>query len=202
MCRWGYGENEQRWIPVERPDLGFLVESVKGSDLPDPETLTIDLEGFRPTSQAAQNAEIANAIDKQWIPPRDGLRMMDLGRGIEGLFESQTRHYARARSENLAIERMEVVAVEAPEGSPLAGSIALLHPEDGAPFLLPSNDDHEAHIVLHEEILLDDSKPWHIRQIAALHIAEHQAMLALDAQQAIQAELDIEAQRNAANTAA
>jgi len=191
IARWGYGEHEERWIPVERPDLGFLVESETGADLPDPETMDIDLDGFRPTSKAAFDAQIGEAIDKQWIPVREGLQMMDLGRGIEGAFESESRHYARARRENLAIERGEVQPTEHPEGSPLAGSIALIHPKDGSPFLLPSNDEHEIHIRLHEEILLDDTKPWPTRQMVALHIAEHQQVLAQQAQAAAEAEIDM-----------
>lgn len=193
IARWGYGQNEERWIPVERPDLGFLMESVKGIDLPDPETITLDLEGFKAQSQAAFNAEIRDAIDKQWIDPRQGLRLMDLGRGIEGVFESESRHYARARGENLAIERGEVQIIVAPEGTPLAGNPSLLHPEDGAPYLLPSNDDHETHIRIHEEILLDDSKPWPTRQLVALHISEHQQMLALQAQALAEAQAATEA---------
>jgi hypothetical protein len=182
IARWGYGEHEERWIPVERPDLGFLLESINGTDLPDPETITLDLEGFRPQSKTAFNAEIRDAIDKQWIEPRAGLRMMDLGRGIEGAFESESRHYARARRENLAIEKGELEIITAPEGTPLAGTPALLHPEDGSPYLLPMNDEHETHIRIHEEILLDDTKPWDVRQVVALHISEHQSILQIQAQ--------------------
>lgn len=192
VARWGYGEHEERWIPVERPDLGFLVESVKGSDLPDPETITLRLEGFRPQSQAAQRADIREAMQEGWLDPRKGLKLMDLGMGVEGAFESQTRHYARGRGENLAIERGELQIVEAPEGTPLAGMPALVHP-DGSPFLLPTNDDHAVHIELHEEILLDDAKPWEIRQLIALHIAEHQAMMRLQAQMMAQAEQELAA---------
>ena len=198
IARWGYGTNEERWIPVERPDLGFLLESIKGADLPDPETINLDLEGFRPQSRTAFNAEIRDAIDKQWIDPRAGLRLMDLGRGIEGAFESESRHYARARRENLSIEKGEFQIIEAPEGTPLEGRPSLIHPEDGAPYLLPMNDDHETHIRLHEEILLDDTKPWDVRQIIALHISEHQAMLQLQAAAMAKIEADQQAATQAA----
>ena len=192
IARWGYGENEERWIPVERPDLGFLMESVKGVDLPDPETITLDLEGFKPQSQAAFNAEVKEAIQNQWIDPRQGLKLMDLGRGIEGIFESEQRHYARARGENLAIERGEYEIIESPEGSPLeVGTPVLIH-EDTSPFMLPANDDHPVHILLHEELLLDDSKPWDMRQVIAIHINEHQQRLALNAQAQIDAQAEAE----------
>ena len=202
LARWGYGDHEERWIPVERPDLGFLLESVSGTDLPDPDTISIDIEGFRPHSQAAFSAEIKEAMAQQWIDPRQGMKLLDLGRGIEGAFESEGRHYARARGENLSIERGDVALIEAPEGTPLAGTPALIHPEDSSPYLLPMNDDHEVHIRLHEEILLDDTKPWPLRQAIAIHIAEHQSMLQLLTAQAVSAEAAAEAEMNAASEAA
>ena len=188
LARWGYGETEERWIPVERQDLGFLVESVSGSDLPAPDTVNVDLDAFKPQSQAAMNAEIKEMMGNGWIDPREGIRLMDLGRGVEGTFESQNRHYTRARGENLAIERGEVALIDAPPGTPLEGTPALIHPEDQSPYLLPMNDEHEIHIRLHEEILLDDSKPWPTRQAIALHIAEHQSMIRLLTVQAMEAE--------------
>ena len=127
---------------------------------------------------------------------------MDLGRGITGTFESQNRHYTRARSENLAIERGDVELIEAPEGTPLEGMPALIHPEDQSPYLLPMNDEHEVHIRIHEEILLDDSKPWATRQAVALHIAEHQSMIRLFTAQSITAEAAAAGEMNAATTAA
>lgn len=178
LARWGYGENEERWIPMKRPDLGYLVESVVGADLPDPDEIDIDLEGFRPTSTAAMRAEIKEAMAQGWMDPRQGLLLMDLGRGVEGAFESQTRHYARARSENLAFEKAQFKVIPAPEGTPTAGMPAFLHPDGGA-FLLPADDNHETHIEVHQEIALDDSKPIELRTAVLLHIAEHRAMLQL-----------------------
>ena len=202
IARWGYGENEERWIPVERPDLGFLMESISGTDLPDPDTITLDLEGFKPRSQAAFNAEIRDAIDKQWIDPRQGLKLMDLGRGIEGAFESENRHWARARGENLAIERGEAEIIQAPEGTPLEGRPALLHPEDGSPYLLPMNDEHDTHIAIHEEIMLDDTKPWPVRQLVAIHIAEHHGMIQLQAEAQAATQIAAAEAQNAATQAA
>lgn len=177
LAKWGYGEHEERWIPQQRPDLGYLVESVTGLDLPDFDTLTIDLEGFRPSSQAALNAEIKDAMTQGWIDPRRGLQMMDLGRGIQGAFESQGRHYSRARRENLAIQKGQFQMIAHPKNSPLEGMPALIHPEDQSPFLLPADDDHLIHIDTHQEIALDDTRPWHERQTALMHANEHRLIL-------------------------
>jgi hypothetical protein len=181
LGRWGYGEHEERWIPQQRPDLGFLVESVKGIDLPDPDTVTIDLEGFRPQSQAAFNAEVKEAMTAGWIDPRQGLKAMDLGRGIESLFDSQTRHYARARRQNLAIEKGKYQVIPPPEGSPhlaMGLPFAFLYPDGGA-FVLPQDDDHLIAIDVHQEIALDDTKPLRTRQAMLMLIAERRAFLQL-----------------------
>jgi hypothetical protein len=176
MARWGYGDNEERWIPVNRPDLGYLVQAVRGPDLPDPDEITIDIDHFQPKSEAAFRAEVREAVNNQWITPRRGMQLLDLGRGLVGDYESQNRHYTRARRENLAIERGQFQVIEHPPESPLKGLIGLLN-ADKAPMLLPSDDDHVIHIELHQEIGLDDTKPWEVRQAALFHIAEHRAML-------------------------
>lgn len=179
LAKWGYGEHEARWLPQRRPDLGYLVESVHGKDLPDFDTMDIDLEGFRPHSTAAFNAEVKEAMTEGWMDPRQGLKLMDLGRGIEGAFESQTRHYSRARRENLAIQKMEYQVIAPPPESPQAmlGAVAaFLHP-DGGSFLLPQDDDHLIHIDVHQEIALDDTRPLDERRAALMHIAEHRAII-------------------------
>ena len=125
------------------------------------------------------------------------------GRGAGALCESGGRHSTPERGGNLGIEKGDVVLVDAPEGTPLEGQPALLHPEDESPYLLPINDEHTVHIQVHEEILLDDSKPWPTRQLMAMHIAEHQSMLQLLEAAAVQAEAGAAGEMSAAtNTAA
>lgn len=184
-----YGPNEVRWLPVHRPDLGFLVESVQGSDLPDPDDIDVSIEGFRPMSQAALRAEIKEFMKEGYIDPRQGLMLMDMGRGIDGAMESQTRHYARARIENLALERGEVVRLEVgpdnPELAliPTASLTYALVNADRTPLLLPADDLHMVHIPIHQEIALDNTKPWPIREMTLMHIAEHRFMAMQELQQ-------------------
>lgn len=123
-----YYQGVERWIPVERPDLGFMAEGVNGLELPDPDTVVIELENFKPRSEEAFNAQIESLMDKKVIPPAEGLRLLDLGRGVKGLYASQTRQYAKARQENLRMERgeasFEVIGeqeVEATVQDPMTG---------------------------------------------------------------------------------
>lgn len=179
MARWGYGADESRWVPVDRPDLAYLVRSVKGADLPDPDSCTIDLEGFRPHSRTALAAEVKEAMAQGWIDPRTGLKLLDVGRGVDSAFDSQNRHWQRARRENLDIELGQFVLNKKLEPDSFHAQMGLPHGLmhlDGAPFALPQDDDHLIHIDVAQEIALDDSKPWPMRQIALFHILEHRLM--------------------------
>lgn len=179
IAKRNYGADESRWIPVDRPDLEYMVESVTGEKLPDAETIVLDLENFRPQSEAAMRAEVKELMQLGVLPPRQGLRMMDMGRGLDAAFDSATRHYSRARKENLCIQRGDLEEVM------VGGFPTLIHPEDGAPFLLPQDDDHAIHIDVHNEVALDDSQPWPVRQMMLMHIASHrQAVMQQTIQQA------------------
>lgn len=170
LARWGYGPSEERWLRVHRDDLGFLLEDVTGADLPDPEMVDLDVDGFEPASKAAFRADIKDLMDKGQLDPRIGLKLLDLGRGIAGAYESQTRHYAKARAENLAFEKGELTAVHPPGEE---NGIPVWMNPDGSPLLLSRDDDHLLHIERHQEIALDTSKPWEIRQALLSHIEAH-----------------------------
>jgi hypothetical protein len=48
---------------------------------------------------------------------------------------------------------------------------------DGSDVLLPDDDDHALHLEVHEEIVLDDAKPWKIRQMLIEHCQDHRQFL-------------------------
>jgi len=183
IAKKNYGTDETRWIPVDRPDLEYMVEGVTGEKLPDPETLTIELENFRPQSEAAMRAEDKELMQLGVLDPRTGLKMMDLGRGLDAAFDTSTRHYSRARSENLAIQRGDVREVMVKDPTTGQSFPTLLHPEDGSPFLLPADDDNSIHIDVHSEISLDDSQPWAVRQMMLMHLASHRQVIQQQTQQ-------------------
>jgi len=170
LARWGYGPDEERWLRVHRDDLGFMLENVTGADLPDPEMVDLDVDGFEPASKAAYRADIKDLMDKGQLDPRTGLKLLDLGRGVAGAYESQTRHYAKARAENLVFERGEAQPVVPPGGDP--GFPIYMNP-DGSPMLLTRDDDHGLHVERHNEIALDTSKPWPLRMAVLAHIEAH-----------------------------
>jgi len=48
---------------------------------------------------------------------------------------------------------------------------------DGSDVLLPDDDDHAAHIDIHQEITLDVNKPWSVRQQLLEHCEDHRQFL-------------------------
>jgi hypothetical protein len=188
IARWGYADSEGRWLPVDRPDLGFMIESVKGIDLPDPETMGLDIEYFRPQSEAATRAEVKELMGMGVINQRKALQIMDLGGGFEEAFISQTRHYAKARQENLDFERglfVQEAPKEGPDGQPVGGGIYHVDQDPATgqpvptdrPFLFPQEDDHAVHIDSHAELALDETQPWPLRQAVLAHMQEHRQVL-------------------------
>jgi hypothetical protein len=184
IARWGYDPDEERWLPVHRQDLEFMVKSVTGDNLPDPDGIDIDLEGFKPQSQAALRADIKDFTEKGWMTPQKGLALMDLGRGIEGAFASQTRHYAKARQENEDFQDGKIQmqqgppAIDPTTGQPTGQPQIKFVNADGSDVFLPADDDHAAHIDVHEEVILDPKQPWKIRQMLIEHVEDHRQALA------------------------
>lgn len=191
IANWGYGGAEGRWIPVDRPDLGFMIENVKGIDLPDHETMGLDIEYFRPQSEAATRGEVKELMGMGVIDQRKALEIMDLGGGFEQAFISETRHYARARKENLDFERGQFICDPATgcfHPAPPDPNNPEAPPVPERPFLLPQDDDHPTHYDTHAEIGLDESQPWPLRQAVLLHMQEHRnaMMQVMQAQMASQ----------------
>jgi len=190
IANWGYDTDEERWLPVHRQDLGFMIKSITGDNLPDPDDIDIDLEGFKPQSQAAMRADIKDFTEKGWMTPQKGLQLMDLGRGIEGAFASQTRHYAKARQENEDFQDGNIqMRPGAPATDPMTGQ-PIIDPAtgqpqpqitfvnaDGSDVFLPDDDDHHAHIDVHQEVILDPKQPWKVRQMLIEHCQDHRQAL-------------------------
>jgi hypothetical protein len=175
LARWGYQAGDARWIPVDRPDLGFQIEEVDGAKLPDPERAMLSLEGFRAQSEAEQRAEIKEAVSLGMLTPEEARRSLDLKRGVSALMDSESRHYARARQINLWIERGEVQVqpVLDTEGQPMPdpkmnGTLPLLQSlaPSGLPIVNPDVDRHELHLLVLEELILDETKDPATRAVA------------------------------------
>jgi hypothetical protein len=190
VAKWGYGEFEDRWINSSRQDLGFMLDSIRGGDIATAGEVNVDLRGFRPQSRAAFNAEVRELMQIGVLPAEQGLRLLDMGRGVKGLFESEGRHWSRARHINKQIEDGQYVIFTDETGMPH------LVDATGNPFVLAEFDDHAIHLDVLNELILDDSRPIRVRQAAMTIAVERRIIVAVQKQDEINAAIEIEQQAN------
>jgi hypothetical protein len=184
IAKKNYAPGDERWIPVDRPDLGYQVESVDGAKLPDPERLSITISGFSPRTAEELRADVKEGMMNGWITPAQGLKALDLGRGVESAYVSEQRHTAKARIENLWIERglvtqrplLDVNGQPIPDIDTGEPEMQLIGP-DGMPLLLNGLDDAAVHMSILLELILDVTKPREVREAAMAHYQEHQQEL-------------------------
>lgn len=186
VAKTNYGDQVERWLASEKPDLGYILETVDGMRIPDPDELTIELQGFKPQNETAFKAEVKEALGLGLLEPREARQLLELGRGMTGAYSSQTRHYQRARWINLAIERGNYIThppqmpVYDPEsGEEIQGLVELSYP-DGSPFVLPDDDDHVLHMQVLDDLILNDQKPQEVRQAAQIVKGHRRRILEID----------------------
>lgn len=186
IAKSNYGEQVERWLSSERPDLGYILESVDGLRMPDPDELTIELQGFKPQNETAFKAEVKEALGLGLLEPREARQLLELGRGMTGAYSAQTRHYQRARWINLAIERENYTVhppalpvIDPMTGEEVEGLQELSYP-DGSPFVLPDDDDHALHMQVLDELILNDQKPQKVRQAASIVKGHRRRILEID----------------------
>lgn len=169
-----YGDSIERWLQSEQPDLGYILQTVDGVKLPNPDELTLELQGFKPQSETAFKGEVKEALGLGLLDPREARSLLDLGRGMTGAFTSQSRHYQRARKINLALEKGEFAVVPGqPVNDPTDPTAPPIQVQDvvfpdGRPMVLPDDDDHAVHLMVLDELVLNEEKPWEVRQVAML----------------------------------
>lgn len=167
-----------------------MLDSIRGGDIATAGEVNVDLRGFRPQSRAAFNAEIRELMQIGALDAPQGLRLLDLGRGVRGLFESEGRHWSRARFINKQIVDGNYVIFEDELGVPH------LIDGQGKPYVLAEFDDHAIHLDILNELILDDSRPERVRQAAMSIAVERRIIVAVQKQDEIDAAIAIEQQAN------
>lgn len=187
IAKWGYSDFEDRWIPSFREDMDFMVESIKAEQLASPGEIRVDLRGFEPRSKAALNAQVMELAGGGLLDGRTALKLLDIGRGREAIFESETRHYARARRINKAIEEGRYIIVNDDVGMPHVLD------ENGRPFV-NQFDDNAIHLDVLMELVLDETRPERVQQVAEVLASERRLITISEAQSQIERSIEIERQ--------
>ena len=146
-------------------DMSFDVLSLKGSDLRGNTDIKVEAGSALPVSRAAKQAFIMDLMDRGYIPPTEGLEVMDMG-GINTIYERLQVDKRQVQRENIIMskvtpdilmqhEMMEMQKISAdPNLVPNADGIPT-DPNTGMPvqpqLIVPVNtwDNHALHVELH-----------------------------------------------------
>lgn len=187
-----------RVIKITGVDGSWDAQMFKGSDLRGNSDIRIEAGSALPTSKAAKQALITDWMKMGFIPPEEGMAVLDMG-GLVKLYERVQIDQAQARRENLKmqncpeelIQQMFAPPVDPMTGQPLPPEEYLLDPMTGKPQLpepvIPVNtwDNHAIHIDIHNrfrksqafeqldpmrQLLFEIHVQKHMEAIAAPHI--------------------------------
>lgn len=156
-----------RMIKTVGTDGAFDVLTLKGSDLNGNTDVRVEAGSALPTSKAARTAWIMDLMKMGFIPPQEGLKLLEMG-GVSKLYEAVRRDEKQAQRENtkMAAATQELVdqasagLEQEMQNNPAkyfdltTGESKLMTGIDGAPvfpLIVPVNkwDNHEIHIETH-----------------------------------------------------
>jgi hypothetical protein len=178
--------DEKRTIKIVGIDGSFDVQTFKGADLRNNNDVRVEAGSALPTSRAAKQAFIMDLMKMGFIPPQDGLEIMEIG-GLNRIYERIQVDKRQAQRENLKmrviteqdiIEQVQGWQTDNPNAvDPI--SKAPLSP----PLIVPVNtyDNHAIHIEIHNQYRKSQNFEMVDPVVRALfeeHVNQHQEALA------------------------
>jgi hypothetical protein len=178
--------DEERTVKIVGLEGTFDVQTFYGSDLRGNTDVRVESGSALPTSRAAKQAFIMDLMKMGFIPPEEGLELMEVG-GLNRIYERIQIDKRQAQRENL---RMRVVTEEdemknaqewemqPPEMKVDKNGLAL-----SPPSLIPVHtyDNHELHIMVHNNYRKSQSfegAPDITKRIFEDHVQQHEEALA------------------------
>lgn len=187
-----------RVVKITGVDGSWDAAMFKGADLRGNTDIRIEAGSALPTSKAAKQALITDWMKMGFIPPEEGMAVLDMG-GLVKLYERVQIDQAQARRENLKmqncpdelIQQMFAPPTDPATGQPLPPEAYMIDPMTGKPRLpepvIPVNtwDNHAIHIDIHNrfrksqafeqldpmrQMLFEVHVQKHMEAIAAPHI--------------------------------
>jgi len=97
---------DEKVIKVTGIDESFDVLSFRGSDIPSQADIRVEGGSALPTSKAARQAFLMDLMDRGYVPPDQGLKIMEIG-GLDSLFKRLKIDEAQAGRENLKMRQVD-----------------------------------------------------------------------------------------------
>ena len=170
-----------RIVKVVGNDGSYDAHALKGSDLRGNTDIKVEAGSALPTSKAAKQAYVMDLMKMGFIPPEEGLKVLEFG-GVEKLYDEMQQDVRQAQRENLRMQEPDPVAMEAAMQAEQQGQ----PPQPGIP--VNNWDNHQAHITTHNKFRksasfeqLDDA----VKQEFEAHVQQHNFIMeqALEAQE-------------------
>lgn len=164
----------------------------KGSDIRDNTDIKVEAGSALPTSKAAKQAFIMDLMKMNFIPPDEGLKLLEVG-GVDTLYEDLEMDDRQIQRENIRMQQVsaalmneyETVSGEYdqwadPESGLLTGPDGQPIPPPDLPVPINTWDDHGKHIDLHNKFRKGqafEALPDHVKDLFDMHVRSHVAAL-------------------------
>jgi hypothetical protein len=175
--------DEPRTVKIVGIEGTFDVQIFKGSDLKGNSDIRIEAGSALPTSRAAKQAFIMDLMKMGFIPPDEGLEILEIG-GINRIYERIQVDKRQAQRENLKMRSatLDTIQQHMYEWTQQQTETGKVDPETGLtlepPLIVPVNtwDNHEIHISMHNNYRKSqnfDSAPPEVKALFEEHVKQH-----------------------------
>lgn len=175
--------DEPRTIRLVGIDAAFDVQTFKGSDIRDNTDIRVEAGSALPTSRAAKQAFITDLMKMGFIPPQEGLEVLEIG-GLNKIYERVQVDRRQAQRENLKMRVATAEDIEAFRSTwAQKPEQVRIDPDTGLaldpPLVVPVNsyDNHELHIEEHNRYRKSQSFEMaepHTKWLFEEHVKQHQ----------------------------
>lgn len=183
-----------RIVKITGIDGSWDAAMLKGSDLNNNYDIRMEAGSALPTSKAAKQALITDWMKLGFIPPEEGMEVLEMG-GIVKLYERVQIDQAQARRENLKMQNCDPMLIQQmfePPTDPMTGEQLppeeyMMDPVSGKPLLpdpvIPVNtwDNHAIHIDIHNRFRKSqayESLDPMVQMLFEVHVQKHMEAIA------------------------
>ncbi|MGH7792792.1 MAG: hypothetical protein ACREOB_10820, partial [Thermodesulfobacteriota bacterium] len=182
-----------RLVKIVGVDGSFDAQVFKGAQLQDNTDIKIEAGSALPTSRAAKQAFIMDLMKMGFIPPQEGLEVMEIG-GLNKIYERLQVDVRQAQRENLKMSSVteEIIQMNAQqyEGQIDEQTGIPMSP----PLVVPVNtwDNHQVHVEIHNRYRKSQSFELVSQEVKRLfeeHVKEHAEALIIGMQTQVPSDL-------------
>lgn len=205
--------DEQRLVKITGSDGSFDAMMLSGADIASGTDIRIESGSALPTSKAARQALVTEWMKMGFIPPEDGLRILEMGM-LKQYYNIIKIDENAAQRENLLMKRITEEMLQEMEAAwnegAANGDQDKVNPETGEPLqvppMIPVNgwDNHAVHVEVHNRFRKSQAfqqLPDVVRAEFQKHISMHEQVLQQQQMQQMQMQQMQEASQSGAKEA-